>query len=210
MAQVISLWEDKLQKLEHVAAVTRDYSVNPLLGAFPLFLSDLEQNILTNQRVPFLFFFSRFAMFCLTLCRLPHRIDCEGSAGYPGQCQGELWMTDIENNPTRIILQVLPMTKSIINTKSLESLILILHVVNVGLRPCFCLFANDLFHCWIRLGHSFFLFLVFLSLNELLVVHVAVHSIPYHLNSSILLPLACGIELWRWFALISSRSTPKS
>jgi hypothetical protein len=32
MSHVISLWEDKLQKLEHVAAVTRDYSVNPLLG----------------------------------------------------------------------------------------------------------------------------------------------------------------------------------
>jgi hypothetical protein len=39
MAQVISLWEDKLQKLEHVAAVTRDYSVNPLLGAWLVFSS---------------------------------------------------------------------------------------------------------------------------------------------------------------------------
>jgi hypothetical protein len=30
---VVSLWEDKLARLEHVAAVQRDYSVNPLLGA---------------------------------------------------------------------------------------------------------------------------------------------------------------------------------
>ena len=36
MAQgnVVSLWQDQLAKLDHVAAVTRDYSVNPLLGAF--------------------------------------------------------------------------------------------------------------------------------------------------------------------------------
>lgn len=31
---VVSLYEDKLSKLEHVAAVTRDYHVNPMLGIF--------------------------------------------------------------------------------------------------------------------------------------------------------------------------------
>jgi hypothetical protein len=31
---VVSLWEDQLARLEHVAAVQRDYSVNPLIGSF--------------------------------------------------------------------------------------------------------------------------------------------------------------------------------
>lgn len=42
----ISLWEDKLQKLDHVAAVTRDYSVNPLLGAL-FALSELRWLVLS-------------------------------------------------------------------------------------------------------------------------------------------------------------------
>ncbi len=32
-ASVVNLYDDKLTRLEHVAAVTRDYSVKPLIGA---------------------------------------------------------------------------------------------------------------------------------------------------------------------------------
>jgi hypothetical protein len=32
MASVVNLYDDKLTRLEHVAAVTRDYSVKPLIG----------------------------------------------------------------------------------------------------------------------------------------------------------------------------------
>lgn len=35
-ASVVNLYDDKLTRLEHVAAVTRDYSVKPLIGAPPL------------------------------------------------------------------------------------------------------------------------------------------------------------------------------
>ena len=42
---VVSLWEDKLAQLAHVEAVTRDYSVNPLIGACSVTLFFRERRV---------------------------------------------------------------------------------------------------------------------------------------------------------------------